>query len=53
MRIHFSKTKVGAVLLGAAQIVRLRWPEWAAVLEAAGIALAGVGVRDAIAKSSR
>lgn len=46
--MRFSKTKIGAFLLGAAQLVRLRWPEWAAVLEAAGIALAGVGVRDAL-----
>lgn len=46
--MRFSKTKVGAALLGAAQLVRLRWPEWAAVLEAVGIALAGAGVRDAL-----
>lgn len=47
-KIPFSKTKVGAVLIGVAQLIELRSPEWAAALKAVGIALAGAGVRDAL-----
>lgn len=51
MRIKFSKTKVGALLLGLAQVVKVFAPEWSPVVEAVGITLTGVGVRDAIAKN--
>lgn len=45
-----SKTKWGALLLGAGQVLRLfpATAPWAAVADAAGAVLGGFGLRDAV-----
>lgn len=48
-----SKTKIGAVLIAAGELLEAHqeWSAWGTALKAFGIAIGGIGLRDALGKT--